>query len=357
MKKIYFWPVPPNRTHTQFRIQKRESGKIQAVRDPRLVSVNTLFKSHTIDAQTARTQVDSIVKSLRDEIEPDKCTGYPDANIDIFERYFREEYESRDILPGSLEAARSSFKRALALLGDSPIPTVSPKQVQARIFALPYPKRWHVVLALNALFKHAGRTETRFETGTRRGTQTQVKYLSLIDLKAILPHISNPTVRLAAAAAFATGARVGELFALHRYNPQKRVLTIDSQTDRALNHRATKTYSTRSAVVVKELEEETLNWLKTPQKERLFVRNFHLGAYVQRASRKAFPEQTHKHCHFYDLRHSYAIHFLSLGVSLSLIAQALGNSEAVCRRHYTGHITSDEGTDLINRIQERSERS
>lgn len=54
--------------------------------------------------------------------------------------------------------------------------------------------------------------------------------------------------------------------------------------------------------------------------------SFKMQGYVKRACQKAFPENVHKHCHFYDLRHSYAIHFLIMGVSVDLIANCLSES-------------------------------
>lgn len=50
---------------------------------------------------------------------------------------------------------------------------------------------------------------------------------------------------------------------------------------------------------------------------------------------------------FHDLRHSYAIELLNHGVSLSLTAQALGNSVQVCQEYYAGFELSDEGLDVI----------
>lgn len=345
MRKL--WPLPPKGNHRKFRIMSQEDGRYAQVSDPRLASINALYTSRVIDGETAAAQVGQLVASLRKAAEPDR-QPYSDANLDVFDSYFREEYESRDILPESLASAKASFKRALDLMGVLNIPTATQKEVQAKIYALPHAKRPHVVLALNALFKFAGR-EVRVEVGTRRGPIERVRYLSLSEFQKVEQHIAHPLVRTLAATAFATGARVGELFAIHRYNELKRVLTIDSQIDRLKQERQTKTYQQRTTVVVKELEAPVKNWLMTPIHERLTIRGFHLGRYVQQACIKA---KVDKECHFYDLRHSYAIHLLSMGVSLSLVAQALGNTEEVCRRHYTGHVLSDDGTDLINRIQE-----
>lgn len=329
----------------------RKDGKFAQVKDERLDSVNAMYRSGAIDVQVATKQVDLIVLDYRVKERPDKIV-YTQSNLDIFEKYFREEYENRDILSESLKAAKASFRRALALLGTLEISSASPKEVQKKIFSLPHKKRQHVVLAMNALFKFAKR-EVRFEIGNKRTEVERVRYLSLEEFLLILPHISNPLVRTMAAVGFATGCRVGEIFPLSMYNELNRVVTILSQIDRKMRERATKTYQQRTAVVVKQLEPYLKEWLLIPVDIRLSIRNVRLGQCVRNACQIALPERKDKHCHFYDLRHSYAIHFLGMGVAIDLIASALGNSPEVCRRHYTGHVLSDGGTTLMNLIQER----
>lgn len=344
----YFWPLPPKGAHKSFRIMCRENGKHSQVKDPRLASINALYKAGTIDAENALRQVEDLVKRLRDSERPDR-TEYLDSNLDIFDRYWKEEYEGRDILPTSRQTAKSSFKRALALLGQLDLATASEKDVQKRIFALPHKRRMHVVLALNALFKFVGRGH-HFEIGKNLRIE-RVRHLSLKEFQQVLPKI-HTLVRTMAAAAFATGCRVGELFALSHYSEITRQVTIFSQIDRKSAERRPKT-GQRTAVIVKELEKELKAWLAMPMEDRLALRNVRLADYLQRACKEVFPSRPDKHCHFYDLRHSYAIHFLSLGASVSLVAQALGNSEDVCRRHYTGFIMSDEGAALLNSLQDR----
>ncbi len=347
----YYWIVPPRGNHKSFRIMSQLQNKYQQVRSERLDSINKMYRSGTIDAQVALTQVEQIVTELRAE-QGGKTEAYLDGNVDIFERYFREEYETRDILPRSLKAARASFRRALALLGNDPISTVSEKEVQKRIYALPYKKRNHVVLALNALFKFAGR-QVNFSVGENKAVAERVRHLTLGEFQKVLPHIENPLVRALAGAAFATGCRVGELFSLAQYNETTRVITVRSQFDQYREERPTKTRTIRTAVVVAQLDSYVKEWLAIPVEARLTIRNVRLSAYMRAACQKEFPTRVDKHCHFYDLRHSYAIHFLGLGVSLDLIATALGNSPDVCRKHYTGYILSDGGTTLMNLLQEK----
>jgi integrase len=333
----------------------REAGKHSQVKDERLDSINALFRAGTIDAQAAQRQVEELVEQLRKAERPD-THQYLDSNMDILDRYFREEYETRDILPNSLKAAKASFRRALKLLGKLELPTADVKEVQKRIFALPYKKRQHVVLTLNALFKYIGRKHG-FELGKKIRIE-RVRHLSLKEFLLVLPKIEHPLVQRLAAVGFATGGRVGELFAITQYNAVTRQVTIYTQIDRKLEERMPKTLqSQRTAVVVKELEQHVKDWIATPMEERMTIRNVRLADYVLRACKEVFPNSPDKHCHIKDMRHGYAIHFLSKGASVSLMAQQLGNSEEVCREHYTGFIVSDEGAALLNRLQEEKKAS
>lgn len=327
----------------------REGKKFAQVKDPRLDAINKLYKAGALDAQNAQRQVEDLVGALRKAERPD-AAQYLDSNIDIFERYWKEEYEGRDILPTSRQTARASFKRALSLLGQLDLATASEKEVQQRIFALPYKRRMHIVLALNALFRFIGRTH-HFSVGKNQKIE-RVRHLSLKEFEKVLPRLQPALVRVLAATAFATGCRAGELFSLSLYNESSRQVTVYSQLDRKCQERVPKT-GQRAAVIVRELESYVQEWLGTPLEERLTLRNVRLADYLRRACQETFPNQPDKHCHFYDLRHSYAIHFLSLGASLALVAQALGNTEEVCREHYTGYIISDEGAALMNRLQEK----
>ena len=57
---------------------------------------------------------------------------------------------------------------------------------------------------------------------------------------------------------------------------------------------------------------------------------------LQQACKAAFLQEKEKHLKFHDLRHSYAIYLLSLGMSLERVAQSLGNSIQFCQQYYVG---------------------
>jgi hypothetical protein len=48
--------------------------------------------------------------------------------------------------------------------------------------------------------------------------------------------------------------------------------------------------------------------------------------------------------------HSYAVHLLNSGVSISLIAKSLGNSVLVCEKYYLTYSLQEEGTQMIHQM-------
>jgi hypothetical protein len=213
----YYWIKAPYGKHRSYRIWCRERGGADSVvKDPRVDAINALLHAGTIDAQVAKKQLSEVVADLRRKERGVGAAPYLDANLDIMDRYMREVYGGRDIHPESVRSTRYSLKRAVALLGDLNVGSATKEAVQAKIFGLQYKHRAHVVRALNALFKYVGRTE-RFAIGKNRAP-VRVRHLTLSEFQQVLPEIKNPTVRLAAAAAFASGCRVGELFPLCKFD-------------------------------------------------------------------------------------------------------------------------------------------
>ncbi len=64
----------------------------------------------------------------------------------------------------------------------------------------------------------------------------------------------------------------------------------------------------------------------------------------------AFPKDSSKHLTFHALRHCYAINLLTKGVSMSLVAQSLGNTLSVCQQHYLGFELTNDSIAAIKSI-------
>jgi len=140
------------------------------------------------------------------------------------------------------------------------------------------------------------------------------------------------------ATAFATGGRLGEIFAMTKTVGAKRAVYIDRQMKMDLTYGPTKNKRSRWIKVLEELWPDTQNWLKVSEAERKALRRERWADIVRGACKTAFPKDPEKHLKFHDLRHSYAIHCLSKGLTLEQVAKALGDSIVVVQEYYTGFV-------------------
>ena len=104
------------------------------------------------------------------------------------------------------------------------------------------------------------------------------------------------------------------------------------------------------APVIPDGKKFVSRWLKLPLRTRLELRNIHHGDVLTEACVKLWPGDPTKHLSARDLRHCYAIHLLNKGVSLSLVAQALGDSVVVAQTYYAGFTLGDQGLQVVNNL-------
>lgn len=152
--------------------------------------------------------------------------------------------------------------------------------------------------------------------------------------------------------AWYSGLRKGEIFAIKASDLRPGYLYVDSQVDKELNMRETKTRGRRKAFILEGGEEWITKWLDIPEAKKKLLRSYNHAKKVRSACSRAFSE-TDKQCSFHCLRHSYAVHLLSRGVPIAHVAQSLGNSTEVCERYYTGFVLTDESLQLMRQIMEK----
>jgi lysophospholipase L1-like esterase len=98
-----------------------------------------------------------------------------------------------------------------------------------------------------------------------------------------------------------------------------------------------------------EIYENDLRDLLKYTKEKL--RKIEYSFLIKKAGRITFPKDNEKqNLKTHDCRHSYAVHLLSSGVSISLIAKSLGNSVLVCEKYYLGYALQEEGIQMIHQL-------
>jgi site-specific recombinase XerD len=72
-----------------------------------------------------------------------------------------------------------------------------------------------------------------------------------------------------------------------------------------------------------------------PKAERLALRKRAYLSELMRAAEVALPGRG-RQLKFHDLRHSYAIHLLAIGMTMEDVARSIGDTIEVCEEFYAG---------------------
>ncbi len=295
--------------------------------------------------------------------------GEEPDNFDIFQSYWKKKYdklpEDEKLIDES--SARNDFKRALKCIGDLNLRSASLEDLLEKINKIPeLSNRKRVALRINSLLKHIGRKDDKIALGKNKKRKTrQVNYISHNDLPLLLlqlpvnksPDRTAANLRLLVQTAFYSGLRIGEIFAMTGNSIQGNYILVKNQLDRKLNTRKTKTQQERKAYVIPEGREIVEKWALLSLKDKQSIRNLKYSIIIKSITKICFPDDKSKHCTFHDLRHSYAIHLLSKGVSLSLVAQSLGNSISVAEEYYAGYCLSDDAINSIESTMQKASNS
>jgi integrase len=197
---------------------------------------------------------------------------------------------------------------------------------------------------MTQLLKFIGRSDVKLRKA--RPVFTKVKYITEKELSALIPFIDDPNLRIITKLCFYSGLRIGEAFALTKLSlisDGQDILRITAQMDRSgMLKSTTKTRKPRLAFLIPGGLDAFNAWITLPESEKKKINRLSVSKQIRLACSKAFPGEPDKQLTFHAFRHCYAIHLLSRGVSMSLVAQSLGNSLSVCQQYYVGfELTND----------------
>jgi integrase len=173
-------------------------------------------------------------------------------------------------------------------------------------------------------------------------------------LQLILPHIQNENIRALAVVLFCTGCRLGEAFMFKaRDLKANSSLFVNRQLDRKLAVREVKNRKPHQTILLDEGREAFLKWSSIVDKESYRKRVQHP---IINAAKKAFKDKE-RQISPHDLRHSYAVHMLGLGVPLDRVAKLLGDSVKTTEDYYAGFVMSSNEIDFVREIIGKAKKS
>lgn len=349
----------PDKKRRSFSILKRtiDDGKAsyEKIENEALDAINKAYKdgkSHESCLILAKEVMASLYKEL-EKLNPKVV--HNSANRELLNKFLKDEYEHRDLV--DFESSKNDFRRAIEAVGSLSLYSATREELQKEIAKnFKSTKQRRIVARLNTLLKYINR-DVKLRKDKKH--QPEVAHLSHSDIKKMIKHITVNTeqpvnvkvLKLMAEVAFYTGCRTGEIFAITPISIRSNILLVQGQIDREGNNRDTKNRVKRKAFII---EEGRIKVKELTKHDLSSYRNLRFSDIIFDACKKAFPHEESKWITFHDLRHSYAIHLLSKGVSLSLVAQSLGNSITVCQENYAGFVLTDESISAIELILKKA---
>ncbi len=347
-----FFLKSPGKTARSFAVIGFEEGsggkrKNFTIYDDRVVAINKLYKSGTLDFERARAQAREVVQDLYrkngTERQALRRAGLFKDNCSILEKFWEVVYGGRELVDE--ESAKYDYIRAVKALGDvSLLSGTQTQMAEALKKSCSRPRRRRrMVNRINTILKYLGRD---FRLQKPQDEINEIRHLTIQEVNLLLQAEEDPNYRDLFATLFATGVRIGEAMALTEATIQNDVVFVGSQIDNKGRRRLPKRGKTGHALYLPQYEENLRRWARVENKTS-YRQN--INRRLDTLTNKLWPSEPSKQISVHGFRHSHAIHFLSKGVSLEFVARNLRNRIEVCQKYYLGYShTSSTITALRN---------
>ncbi len=331
----------PGPKHPSFRIMKREAGVYRTVQHPDLDLLNKDFQEGRLEPARARQLTEELKRRL-ERLDNKPITWLPE-NLAIAESYITEE-----ILPKSNrrpKAATDRIKWGVKQLGKTNLLVSSKAELIAALSHLNVNGQRRAISVLNSLLRFKG-SQTKLKRPKRQ--RREVDYLSLEELKLVTSNLPRKELELICLAAFATGARYGELFAMTLKDLKNGHVWIGGQRLKDWTFEGTKNDKTGDAFVIAEFRDALRNWLMVPIEIKKEMRR-------REEPGELFKEACNKHLHrpltFHNLRHSYAHYMLERKATLEDLRQWMRDRLATIEEYYLSWVqTSSQMENNLKRF-------
>jgi integrase len=331
--------------------------------DPRIGVINSRYLAGEISYREAEEQLNTILLEYRSKEQKQTApTFHNQDNAKIYELIWSEDYKYRYI--ASASNRMMEFARLLELLGHESIVATHPQRLQALIDShcgINHSKQRRMAGVANQLLNFLYKRGLAKPSGLvklKKKRRKDITHLTLAELEAVLKQVKIPTLTNLYLAAFCSGARLGELMSVKpeaiKDGPNGiGTLVVKGQIVRgeAAHKGDNAPRGVRSVLVERELLKNQTElrqslvlefglgalkaWARTPKAERLALRNRTYLTELKRAAGVALPGRGRK-LKFHDLRHSYAIHLLAIGMTMEDVARSIGDTIEVCEEFYAG---------------------
>lgn len=325
--------------------------RCKKVEDERLIAINKSFQLGTQTHEQCVVLIKEIVKDLykKDHRCRKNINIHNSENWKVFEDYWEQVYSFRPLI--NEISAINELKRAIESIGKLSIYSASREEIQTCV-----DKKYsgntqrRVVARLTQILKFIGRDNVKLRKQPK--DFIKVSYLNENEFRKILSVVPTEIEKSLLQLCYYSGLRIGEAYGLesHHLLPNG-TIRVAGQLDRNGVRRNTKTKKLRLAYLFPDGIKAFNYWTQASEEEKLIInRDESSRELMKKYCKIAFPNDSTKHLTFHALRHCYAINLLNRGISMSLVAQSLGNTLSVCQQYYVGFVLTDDSIEAIHAI-------
>jgi integrase len=335
--------------------------RFNTVEDPRVDVVNSRYHALEVSYREAEEQLTTILLEYRSkEQKQTALTFHSQDNSKLYETVWAEDYKFRYI--ASASNRMMEFARLLEVIGHESFIAMHPQHLQQLIdthCGHNHNKQRRMATVANQLLKfiyNRGMAAPAGFVKMKKKRRREIGHLTLGELSEVLKQVKYPVLRDLYLAAFCSGARLGELMNVSpssiKDGPNGTgTLLVKGQIVRGeAKHKGDSApRGVRSVVIERDLLKNQTelrqslvlefglaalkSWATVPRSTRLEFRKRLYLSELQRAVAATFPGRKLK---FHDLRHSYAIHLLAIGMTLEDVSRSIGDTMEVCEEFYAG---------------------
>lgn len=313
-------------------------------------SINMKFLNKTITEYEAETLLVELIQTeYRKSKIPEVAIKHAiisEANSRVLSRFWADKYAVRYLEDDS--AARYDFERAFRAIEPLSIQAASQADLQ-KALKKNLPGANQIRRASNRLNEVLRYLKRDFKLEKPRKVRKDVSHLTKADFLKMVPEIGCKECKDLAMTLFASGARLGESMVFKETDLHGLELSITKQrTTRSKEIKGPKRDKSGTVAVLDWGLKGLKSWIKVQDK---WAHRWHFGTELEAACAKAKVKRISPH----DLRHSHAIHLLSLGATLTDVSMNLRNRIEVCQEYYTGYAHSEGTLDRLKRITSKDE--
>lgn len=334
-------------------IKSRDGKRMcKTIEDERLIAINRSFQSGVQTLERCVVQVKEIIKDLykKDPRCRKKVNIHNAENWKVYEDYWEQVYSFRPLV--NEYTTKNELRKSIEVLGQLSIYSANREEIQSCIDRkYTGNSQRKIVGRITQLLKFIGREK---EVRLRRHPKDliSVSFLNEDDFKKVLAIIPTQIEKTLLELCYYSGLRIGEAYGLAPHHLlTDGTIRVTCQLDRCGIKRQTKTKRPRLAFLFPQGVEAFKYWTHASEMEKGVIDRLEASRELMKKYCKiAFPNDPSKHLTFHALRHCYAINLLTKGVSMSLVAQSLGNTLSVCQQHYVGFELTNDSIQAIKSI-------